>query len=152
MAPKLSLALLFLGLCSPVFAMNVPLIPLNENDRSSFTFRMRCPEKELDPEEPMNYCSERLIEGNLKVGELCLLRPEQARPTQVAIGKVLARCITRQLEQDKKHEIRQYVRALQIPTVVGPGGTFYITDNHHLAYALFEATLKFSNPMLQRVM
>eukprot|EP00124_Ichthyophonus_hoferi_P003068 Ihof_evm3s244 gene=Ihof_evmTU3s244 len=117
-----------------------------------YSFRMRCPEIHLDSSNPQNYCSERLLAGTLMVGELCLLRPAQAHPTQSSIGKVLARCITRQLEKGSRKYIRKYVRALQVPTVVGPDGTFYITDNHHLAYALFEAQFEFSDQMKSRVM
>lgn len=48
---------------------------------------MRCEEKWLDSRDPRNYCSEKFLRGELRVGDLCLLRPQQVNPTQSPVGK-----------------------------------------------------------------
>jgi hypothetical protein len=48
---------------------------------------MRCEEKWLDAHDPRNYCSEKFLRGELNVGDLCLLRPQQVNPTQIPVGK-----------------------------------------------------------------
>lgn len=118
----------------------------------SNSFRMKCPHVHLDPADPANYCSERLIEGNLQVGEACLIRPDQCRPTQMSIGRVVARCLTDKLQSMSANKLKKFLQQVQVPTVVSPSNDLYILDQHHLAYAMYAATFDFRHQMEHRVM
>eukprot|EP01134_Creolimax_fragrantissima_P003727 CFRG3727T1 len=124
------------------------------DDGRSGYLHMRCRAKQLDPSNPKDYCSEQYVDGTLAVGELCLLRPQQANPTQMSIGKVLTHCMVNEIEDMTEHELHKYLHSQQVPVIIGPGSPegYYITDKHHLAYAMLEANLKFDNSVQHRVL
>eukprot|EP00123_Amoebidium_parasiticum_P015086 comp22777_c0_seq1/m.35637 comp22777_c0_seq1/g.35637 ORF comp22777_c0_seq1/g.35637 comp22777_c0_seq1/m.35637 type:complete len:312 (-) comp22777_c0_seq1:169-1104(-) len=125
--------LLFVGLC---------LAPASA--------RVHCPDLDLDTADAANYCTEMRNTTGLVPGTLCLLRPEQVHPTQLAVGKAACLCHRLQLENFTAVKLKKYLRSNQIPTIVGPGERLYITDKHHLAFSMYEATLSFESPMLHR--
>jgi hypothetical protein len=111
-----------------------------------------CDIKELDTEDPLNYCSERYAMRQLKTGDYCLIRPERVRPTQVFVGKVEMECTKSVIESQSSDNLKALLMGEFIPTVIGPNAEFYITDHHHFAVALFQAFLDFKRPVLHRVL
>jgi hypothetical protein len=65
--------------------------------------------------------------------------PESLSPTQLTVGMIEVRDKQKQLAALKAPEQEEFLRAHPIPTVVGPHGTLYITDHHHLGRAALEA-------------
>lgn len=112
---------------------------------------VKCPNKILNMANPLDYCSEQRIRDMLTIGELCILRTEQVRPTQVAVGKIAVRCAVRSIEKKNVTELYKYLYKQQVPTIVGPYGNFYVTDKHHLSSAMFDANLNLTNAMENRV-
>jgi len=107
---------------------------------------------ELDPHEASNYCSSRYIKNDLKPGDYCLLRPERVRPTQVFVGKVEMECTKSEIESLNSSSLHSFIIENQVPTIIGPGPDFFITDHHHFAVAMFQAFLDFKRPTIHRVM
>jgi hypothetical protein len=83
-------------------------------------------------------------------GTVCRLRLSAITPTQVSVGARAAQCKADELkakEQEQKFKdglTRFLLKPLHlVPTVIGPdpdqegGHRFYITDHHHLSYALY---------------
>ena len=95
-----------------------------------------------------------IISDNLKpcdttmiAGTLCALKLKKIAPTQSAVGQHVAECKAKKLKaKDKKDKFekgltRYLLRAKRhVPTIIGPGrhgkNRFYITDHHHLSYAM----------------
>ena len=79
-----------------------------------------------------------------KVGDICLCKLSELRPTQSSVGMTEVRMradklweeIQNRSEQDFLIHMRKHNRIE--PIVVGPGGVFYLTDRHHLARALYD--------------
>jgi len=112
-----------------------------------------CAKEVLDTEDPNNYCSTQYAESKrLAAGTWCLIRPERVKPTQVYIGKVEMECTKAKIEGKSSSGLKNLLYDNEVPTVVGPNGTFYITDHHHFATALFQAFLDFKRPMIHRVL
>jgi len=107
---------------------------------------------DLDRNDPRAYCSERALRNELIVGQLCLLLTEQAKPTQMSVGKVAVNCAVRAIESKSDQELRKYLQRQIVPTILGPNNEFFITDRHHLSSALFTAALDFKHPMKHRVL
>jgi hypothetical protein len=82
---------------------------------------------------------------NTGTGVLCKLKVQDIAPTQVAVGAHVAKCKAEAKFARDKDKIRRYLlrSGRHIPTVIGPenaaGKRFYITDHHHLSYALLLA-------------
>lgn len=77
-----------------------------------------------------------------EVGSTCLMEVKDLHPTQFSVGSVAVDCKTQKIE--KKHEKEKLEKYLAdesryVPAVVGPDGTFYITDHHHLSTAVYRA-------------
>eukprot|EP01134_Creolimax_fragrantissima_P003104 CFRG3104T1 len=115
--------------------------------------RVECEDILLDASDSTNYCSQITLGGGvLSRGTLCLLRPEQAHPTQLAVGKAAALCHRRQMEKMSSHVLKKYLRKNQVPVFSGPNDQMYISDKHHMSYALHQSNLNFKNNMLHRAM
>ena len=78
-------------------------------------------------------------------GVLCRLKLKDIAPTQVSVGAHATRCKAKaKFDRDEK-KIQKYLlkSTHHVPTVIGPangaGKRFYITDHHHLSYALWYA-------------
>eukprot|EP00124_Ichthyophonus_hoferi_P004551 Ihof_evm2s516 gene=Ihof_evmTU2s516 len=114
--------------------------------------RVHCPVYDIDVTDASNYCTQMKRErgGALVPGTLCLLMPEQVHPTQLAVGKAACLCHRLQLENFSAEKLKKYLQKNPVPSIIGPGGKVYITDKHHLSYAMFEATLSFDNPIMHR--
>jgi len=108
--------------------------------------------KELDPTDPLNYCSERYAMKQLQPGDYCLIRPERVKPTQVFVGKVEMECAKREIEKKNSSNLRAHLIDNFVPGIIGPNAEIYITDHHHFAVALFQAFLSFKRPSLHRVL
>jgi len=106
----------------------------------------------LDEMDITNYCSDRLSLGSLTVGDVCLIKPERVRPTQVFIGKVEMECTKVEMESLDSPGLKKMLVDNLVPTVIGPGPDFYIVDHHHFAVALFQAFLDFKSPQIHRVL
>ena len=65
---------------------------------------------------------------------------------------VASNCIRNMLEKSTSSEIIHFVRENQLPTIIGPEGQFYITDRHHLSFAMFQATFNFKRQIIHRVL
>jgi len=114
--------------------------------------RIHCPELSLDSSDPLSYCSEMSLRSPLAIGTLCLLQPEQVHPTQPSVGKAASRCQKKYIQKLKPDDFEIYLSNSHVPVIVGPNNTLYITDNHHLSFALFEANLVMDHPRLHRAM
>ncbi|KNC84328.1 hypothetical protein SARC_03452 [Sphaeroforma arctica JP610] len=115
--------------------------------------RVDCEDRYLDAADPNVYCSAIADNGGTLVpGTLCLLRPEQAHPTQLAVGKAAALCHRRQFENMSSKQLKKYIRKNLVPVFVGYNQRLYISDKHHMSYALHQANLEFKNNMLHRAM
>ena len=88
-------------------------------------------------------------------GTVCRLTLANITPTQTSVGRQAALCKSRKLEAraartDFKDGLSRYLLKPDnlVPTVLGPAGAegsghrFYITDHHHLSYALLQAKLE----------
>jgi len=88
----------------------------------------------------------------MTAGTLCQLQLKNIVPTQISVGRHAAVCKARRLKERnadnfKKGLTRYLLRAKrQVPVVIGPkntaGNRFYITDHHHLSYAMYIAREK----------
>ncbi|MGN7611651.1 ParB/Srx family N-terminal domain-containing protein [Magnetococcales bacterium HHB-1] len=89
-----------------------------------------------------------------KVGTHCMLSMDKIHPTQFAVGVEAATCkfnkINSEVEKKspleainaylikkgkKKDRPKKYKNV--VPTIIAPDGKFYITDRHHLSYAVW---------------
>jgi hypothetical protein len=75
-------------------------------------------------------------------GVLCKLKLSKIAPTQVSVGRHAAQCKAKAKFNRGETKIQKYLLKSNnhVPTVTGPkngvGKQFYITDHHHLSYAL----------------
>jgi hypothetical protein len=89
----------------------------------------------------------------MTAGTLCELKLDRIAPTQISVGRHVAECKANRL-QARDHEggfkdglTRYLLRSKRhVPTVIGPkndaGNRYYITDHHHLSYAMHVAQSK----------
>jgi hypothetical protein len=83
--------------------------------------------------------------ADIGTGVLCSLKLDSIAPTQVSVGAHAAECKAKAKLQRSKSKIQRYLlrSARHVPAVIGPknsaGNRFYITDHHHLSYALWYA-------------
>jgi hypothetical protein len=93
-------------------------------------------------------------------GSVCKLPLSAITPTQTAVGVRAAQCksedLKRREQEDKfKDGLTRFLLKPNhlVPTVIGPdadqaqGHRFYITDHHHLSYALFLAAIAQGKPL-----
>ena len=76
--------------------------------------------------------------------KLVRLELQQIHPTQVTAGML-------EVDEKRKHfaslsaeALKQALKALPIPAVLGRDGTHFATDHHHLARALFDAQINYA--------
>ncbi len=74
-------------------------------------------------------------------GSRCTLHVQDLRPTQFAVGSVAVDCKAAKISAKSKKKLKKYLAATarEVPAVVGPDGSIYITDHHHLSTALHRA-------------
>jgi len=119
---------------------------------SALSLAVECDIKELDPNDPLNYCSELYEMKQLKAGDYCLVRPERVKPTQTFVGKVEMECTKSEIEKKNSSNLRTLLVDNFVPAVLGPNAELYITDHHHFAVALFQSFLDFKRPSIHRVL
>jgi hypothetical protein len=77
-------------------------------------------------------------------GDICLCELSDLHPTQVSVGieevRVKAEKLRDEFQRRSERDFLKYLRKhdKEEPVVIGPNGTFYITDHHHLARALYD--------------
>ena len=84
-------------------------------------------------------------------GTLCRLELDDIRPTQYSVGGHVAACKAKKIKKwdgqkkEKSLNNRLLMSNRHVPAVIGPAGDgdsgagFYITDHHHLSYAIYLA-------------
>lgn len=84
-------------------------------------------------------------DANTASGTLCKIKLADIAPTQVSVGGHAAQCKAKAKFQKSKNKIQRYLLKSNhhLPVVIGPKNEdderFYITDHHHLSYALWLA-------------
>jgi len=84
-------------------------------------------------------------DANTGSGGLCKIKLADIAPTQVAVGAHAAHCKAKAKFKKSKDKIQHYLLRSNhhLPVVIGPKNgadkRFYITDHHHLSYALWYA-------------
>lgn len=82
--------------------------------------------------------------SNLAVGTKCEVSINQLHPTQPNVGMYQIEYNKARLavindgKSDEYPSIKDYLQDKEIPVVVGPGATLYITDRHHTLRGLWE--------------
>jgi len=89
-----------------------------------------------------------------KIGDLCTINVRELHPTQFAVGMDEVWCRKKDLESMDQNELNDYLAnsKRRVPIVRGLDNTFYLTDHHHLAVALYNARLKNPNQQLYAVL
>lgn len=85
------------------------------------------------------------------VGEVCLLPVADVRPTQFAVGEVAADCKRRKIESKyQEGDLAKYLakKKRRQQTILGPDGTYFITDRHHLSWGVWAADIPTSVKMM----
>ena len=77
--------------------------------------------------------------ATLSAGESCRVVPDMLHPTQFGVGMEEVKWRTAKLGRMDKDERHDYLMEREAPLVIGPGGTPYIIDRHHLARAILDA-------------
>ncbi len=70
------------------------------------------------------------------------LKIDQLRPTQVTHGLREIRAKTKAYRSMTGHDLEMAIAEKPIPVVLGPGGTPFVIDHHHVATALWRADVK----------
>ena len=85
-----------------------------------------------------------VCDAQSKAGDICLCKLSELHPTQASVGMEEARIKAIKLKDEMQRRsgpdflryLRKHNKVEWI--VIGPGGSFYITDHHHLARALYD--------------
>lgn len=86
---------------------------------------------ELRDADQVPACSVSVVESSI-----CITRVSSLHPTQFAVGMIAVKERQEKLKKLSEHELEKFKRKNPEEGVVGPGGTIYIVDRHHLAVAL----------------
>ncbi len=84
-------------------------------------------------------------DSKLLPGTLCRLKLSNIAPTQIAVGKQQAICKAKEKFEGSTEDTLNYLIKSKhhVPTVIGPKNSqnmeYYITDHHHMSYALYYA-------------
>ena len=80
-------------------------------------------------------------DGSEKSGEHCLINVGDIHPTQFSVGKITADCKKRTLEQKSLEELQAFLfeKKRHIPAYITEEKRFFVSDKHHLLYALYYA-------------
>jgi hypothetical protein len=60
-------------------------------------------------------------------------------PTQLTVGMIVVQDKKKHLEALSPADRQNFMKAHPMPAVIGPQGTLYVTDHHHLGRAAFDA-------------
>ena len=75
----------------------------------------------------------------------CIIEVKALHPTQSAVGMLAAACKSARVSSEAAAgNLQDYLLKDNrwVPVVRGPGGVFYLTDHHHLAVAVWNATIE----------
>eukprot|EP00729_Bicosta_minor_P006476 gene6476-256_t len=72
-------------------------------------------------------------------GTLCTTTADTLRPTQASLGMLLVSCKTSHFNGKSSQKQASYLQDHVIPAVIGPEGTLFITDHHHLSRAVLNS-------------
>ena len=73
-------------------------------------------------------------------GQTCTLAAASVRPTQFILGRQEVRAKTQRFSEMSVSDLQKYTMENPVPCIVGPGGTFYATDHHHLTAAVMASS------------
>lgn len=78
-----------------------------------------------------------------KTSQGCRIKIADLRPTQPTVGMLAVRCKAQKITAKSQEKLEKYLNKADhfVPLVRGPGGTFYLTDHHHLATAVWNAEI-----------
>ena len=85
-----------------------------------------------------------LCDAQSTKGDICLCKLSDLHPTQASVGmaevRIKAEKLKDEIQKRSEDDFLKYLRKhnKEEPVIIGPGGTFYITDHHHLARALYD--------------
>jgi hypothetical protein len=79
--------------------------------------------------------------ADLQPGKNCVIEIAQLHPTQAAVGYFEVKLKADKLAGKSPAKLQKYLAGHPVPIVIGPGGTAYLTDHHHLARALWDGKL-----------
>ncbi|EFC38728.1 predicted protein [Naegleria gruberi] len=106
-------------------------------------FKIKGPKESSEPV----FCFDLINKGVAKQGDTCLMKIVDAFPTQLPIGYVAAACKRDKLEELAENgDFFKQLEKKPVPVVIGPysnhqhthsNSSLYITDHHHLIYAIF---------------
>ena len=71
-----------------------------------------------------------------KVGDQCVVDVKVLHPTQLAVGMLEVERKAKDIREKTKAKREAYLRKKAVPVVIGPAGTLYLVDHHHLVRAL----------------
>ena len=136
-----------LALCAAVKANNLDAALARCVKQVEFCQELSFDKKKCDGQaEQVSKCTD-----NVGSGTLCKLKLDKIRPTQYSVGAHAAACKAKKIKKwegqsgIKNLRYRLLMSKRQVPAVIGPGqdkeeGTgYYITDHHHLSYAMYLA-------------
>ena len=140
-------ALCGLALCTAVRANSLDAALAQCVKQVEFCQELSFDQKKCDDQvKQVSKCSE-----NVGSGILCQLKLDKIRPTQYSVGAHAAACKAKKIKKwdgqsgIKNLRYRLLMSKRQVPAIIGPGrdkqeGTgYYITDHHHLSYAMYLA-------------
>eukprot|EP01052_Picozoa_sp_SAG31_P018748 SAG31_NODE_1341_length_8708_cov_10.945174_9_plen_318_part_00 len=84
-----------------------------------------------------------------KVGVLCATDASVLHPTQAELGMLLVQCKQRKFQAKSASKLQKYLLEHQIPAVIGPNASLYLTDHHHLVAALLRVNGALQNDQPQ---
>lgn len=76
---------------------------------------------------------------NTKQGSICQLLVDKLSPTQCGVGMLEIDVKVAKIKAKNAKQLKDYLFSRPVPIIVGPGGAFYLTDHHHLAFSLWRA-------------
>ena len=77
-----------------------------------------------------------LCRGDMSKGGTCSVTVANMHPAQFALGMIEVQNRAAKIAAMSTHARNAYLATHIAPLVIGPGGTFYPTDRHHLARAM----------------
>jgi hypothetical protein len=84
----------------------------------------------------------RACSSDTRAGQTCTLPAAAARPTQLILGMQEVRAKTAKFSDMSVSDLQDYTIENPVPCVAGPGGTFHMTDHHHLTASVLASSHK----------
>lgn len=72
-------------------------------------------------------------------GTVCMIAAYDLRPMQKAVGMRQVNASVADIQNMDADSLQDYINDEKIPIIVGPDGNFYMTDRHHMVFALYTA-------------